>query len=311
MDIQYLPNTNCNFRCDYCSNQDTYDFTYTENRKTITNIFKLLKKKNHSSNVFIIIGGEPSLSRDILKTVRYMDELRKLFNVNLRIDFQTNLSLKPQLYKEISKYVDFFHVAYHYKELKKHKRMKAFLGNLDFVAKANKLANLDIMLEEADDEFYEFTKEYIFPYVEYCKNSEMIYSYYGYDSTKTQRHKEFYEKYSKTKNIYHNLGLEYSTNDFFNRYVDKNPFKHKYCEAGLNSLVIFGDGKVFRCCGEMYAFFNKGGKEVCNINDDFTKADLPCTYCELDNCTGDLDTIKSDTPFTKEYDTGYREGEIF
>lgn len=277
MEVQYFPTLKCNLKCDYCVSHSNTEYTLVENRNTLLNIFRLFKEKNHGT--LYIVGGEPSFHRNFLEMMKYIGILKKTI-FPAKIELQTNLSL-PKVYKEVINIVDYFSVSLHFIELKRKNRLKTFDNNFRLVK--NKIYNLDIMLEHGTEQEMQEEKEYIkhlYSLNPKFNSSEMIYAYYGgYDNKITEEFKDFYEKYSKTKNQYFGL----STNELF---AKKPNFKGYYCEAQANYYSILGNGEVYSCAGHYNEGLN-GRKSLGNINIGFRKfvTDKPC-ICDYSDCCG-------------------------
>ena len=92
MEIQYFPTLKCNFDCDYCVSHNKIEFSLDENRRTLFNIFRLFREKQQNGCLYIV-GGEPSLHRNFLDIMHYINILKKtIFPAN--IELQTNLGFK-------------------------------------------------------------------------------------------------------------------------------------------------------------------------------------------------------------------------
>lgn len=278
MEIQYFPTLKCNFDCDYCVSHNKIEFSLDENRRTLFNIFRLFREKQQNGCLYIV-GGEPSLHRNFLEIMHYINILKKTI-FPAKIELQTNLSLS-KIYDKIDSIVDSYSVSLHFIELKRKNRLKVFEKNFNKIK--NKLYNLDIMLEHGSKDEMMEEKEFIkhlYSLNPKFVSSEMIYAFYGgYDNKITQEFKDFYEKNSKTKNRY----FGYSTNDLFTL---KPSFKGYWCEVGANFYSILGSGEVLSCAGHYNEWLN-GKKSLGNINNDYKKfITNECTLCDYPDCCG-------------------------
>lgn len=306
MDITFRVNSLCNLSCAYCHWCRYSHYKLDDIKKTLKNIFILYKIKNNTGNILYFHGGEPSFHPNIIEILEYITHLKNKFKVVVDIEFQTNLSLKKELYLEILKHVDYFSVSFHYVELKNKSLLNQFMENLTiFDFKKYKIRNFDIMLEKVDflnlDRYHNFIVDKILPIARKAENSEMIYGFCHFkDNLKTaMAHKEFYHKYNITENTYFwddSMAKPQNTNELF---INGLNCTGCYCDAGFKHLTINGNGDVFRCGIGMTnnirskhnIKYSGNPDPVCNILDgvnelvEYTKTRK---VCEWDYCGGDF-----------------------
>ena len=87
-----------------------------------------------------------------------------------------------------------------------------------------KINNFDVMLEDITitslSDFYEEVNSYL--EYENIINSEMIYSFFEYETLIEKSHKEYYNRFNKTEQLYLIDGIEYNTNDLFKNELDSS-----------------------------------------------------------------------------------------
>jgi len=247
----------CNFKCGYCFWNDGINYPYEAVTQTVANLYDFFVKEGFKSVLFYFHGGEPSLHPQVIEILKYMRAKEKEYGIKTYLEFQTNLSLKKQVYIDINDYVDFFDVTYHHLEVTKHNNYPTFKDNLETVSGYGNLRNLDIMLENVEendiDHFYSNIKEIL----EYpCQYSEMIYGFchYKYNAETKQRYLDFYKKHNKYEQQYEIDGKIYNTNDLFKEGLDCRGW---ICDVGQRNITINGDGNVFMCGIHMTNFTHR------------------------------------------------------
>lgn len=305
LDITFRLNNLCNLQCEYCHWNRYSNFKTDDIKKTLESIFKLFKIKSKDNNTLYFHGGEPSFHPDIIEILKFITHLKQTYKIKLNIEFQTNLSMSKELYKEIAEHVDNFSITLHYVELKKHGLLDQFLDNLTLFDNNYKINNFDIMLEKVDflniDRFHNFILDYIMPYAKKANNSEMIYGFCHFkENLKTALlHKEFYHKYNITENTYYwkdSMTKPRTTNELF---INGLNSEGCYCDAGFRHLTVNGDGNVFRCGIGMTNWlrekhnikFSGSYKPITNIKDSLSELIEYMKQrhkCEWNYCGGDF-----------------------
>lgn len=114
LDIRWLPNNVCNFKCRYCfPNNSTGEYDSPKNIEVIINNFKHLldvyKEKLGKTRTHIqIVGGEPTLWKDLAV---FVEEIKKEHNVY--ISLITNGSRTIRWWKDKGHLVDNVHLSHH------------------------------------------------------------------------------------------------------------------------------------------------------------------------------------------------------
>jgi len=261
-EIQFRITDACNLKCSYCHWNKGKMYSTPDIMICLDKIETFLKKMDIKSCTFYFHGGEPSTHPDL--------ELicKRIKNISTRtvIEVQTNLIKDISYIQEI----DYISVSLHYLELQRTNNIKVFLDNYNKITKIN---NLDIMLEDIyTDEYYDFIKNLLKKDV---KNSEMIYGYFGGLLT---NHKEFYDKYNKSTEVFNIDGKIYNTNDLFSKGLDCTGCK---CCTTRTQMYCNGNGDLYYCATHLTQgnpYINIIDKEIPTI---IYKIDIECKY---DNC---------------------------
>lgn len=304
IDITFRLNNLCNFQCEYCHWYKYSHFKTEDIIESLKNIFKFYKLKNASHNILYFHGGEPSFHPDFHKIVKYIYNLKKIYNINLDIEIQTNLSFDGELYKSVQPMITKYSVTFHYNELKKKNLIEKFIKNVDYIGAEN-IRNFDIMLEkmpvEETESFYKILKTEILPRAKMAEKSEMIYGFCHFDgnSKTAPLHKKFYDENNITENVYFwedVMDKPKTTNELFLEGLNNEGC---LCDAGYRYFTINGDGNVFRCGIGMTNWLRIRHKQpycgetepICNI---ITEYDKLIDYsnsrkpCQWNYCGGDF-----------------------
>jgi organic radical activating enzyme len=111
--IEYMLGNTCNYKCSYCfpgSNEGTYKWPNIE--LVIKNLSHLLdhyKQNGKDFFKFYLIGGEPTLWKDLPKLVTYLKK-----NYNSTIYISTNATPSVNWWKNNAKYYDNIEISVHH-----------------------------------------------------------------------------------------------------------------------------------------------------------------------------------------------------
>ncbi len=245
--IEFKPTDNCNFDCSYCCFHD--NTTKHLSREQFNNYKKILiERGTDKDEVFLFIyGGEPTMHPDILI---YINELSQIYNdKKVKILIQTN-GQKWDI-KEYTVACDFFDIhnlnasfsfSFH-EEFSKldqiTKRIKYLLNRNRFdvmtymITKDNIKRHLSIIniLKHLDIPIYVRT---ILQESEWFLKNDKYNKYI----TRDLDDKSFvlYANDTISKMAFEDLTM--------NGYLN---FKGYYCTAGVNSVLLSANGKIYRC----------------------------------------------------------------
>ena len=293
MHLTLRVNDICNLDCEYCFWKFTKNFELNDILLSISKMYEFLKYKNICKFHLYFHGGEPTIHKDILEILVFIRNKESEYNIKTTIEIQTNLVINKKLLNNITDIIDFWSVSVHYKELLKIKYCDNFISNLNCIP-LHKLYNFDIMLEnfESPIEHSEFFKYILLlkPFINNSKNSEMIYGYYNYELNKEslKKNKLFYNMHNKSQANYKIGNTIKTTNELFYEKLDFRDYK---CDAGINDLILNGDGSLFFCGSHLTGIH--GPKEpLCNIIKSDIKVINDLTsdgvICKWKECCGDF-----------------------
>ena len=283
----------CNLKCEYCFWNAGIHYDYKDIKITIEELFKFFKHEKMDNIIFYFHGGEASTHPRLFDIFRYLHEMKNMYNINIIIEFQTNLAMSNLC--DILEYIDLLNISYHYDELIKHQKHQVFMDNWEYLCKIQYQINtLDIMLENVKD--VDIFHNNILKLLQYdnISNSEMIYAFCHYSNNPETytKHIEFYKMHNKNEQQYIIDNKIYNTNDLFEKGLDCQGWK---CDAGIQSIVVNGNGDVFNCGIHMTNYTNrKIGTPYTNlINDKHHHIKLKVlhqqgTICKWDYCGGDF-----------------------
>lgn len=294
--ITFRLNDKCNLACEYCRWFDGEN--YSKSIETVLALFEFFKTQRFKNVLFYFHGGEPAIHPEVIKVLDCIKENSVKNNINVFIEFQTNLSYSTNKLKKIIKSVDKISISYHYNELMRTKTHLQFVKNFIYLKLNNVyIDKFDIMLENVSENELDIFYKNILWFLKYDKiiDSEMIHGFCHYDKnpiTKS-KHIQFYNKYNKTEQIYKIDDKLYNTNELFSEGLNCKGCK---CDAGSKYVVINSDGNVFKCGIEMTYYRMKcvDVKPITNVLLDKNYLKMlniklkTKTICNYDYCGGDF-----------------------
>jgi len=295
--ITFRITESCNLHCEYCFWNSGKHYKIEDIKITIDKLFLYFENNNMKIINFYFHGGEASTHPDILEILDYIREKEKLSKNKIFIEFQTNLAMQLELLEDIIQKIDIIDISYHHNDLKKHNKFDNFIENWKYLEKIKfSIQSLDIMLENVQNINYFYNIILRLLKNENIVNSEMIYSFCHYDKNPETytKHIEFYNKYNKTSQTYEIDGKMYNTNDLFEKGLDCTGWQ---CNAGINSIIVNGDGNVFKCGIHMTNYITRNIKEDKPYTNVITDKHfliklkilfLNGTICRWDYCGGDF-----------------------
>lgn len=293
----------CNFNCEYCYNK--IPRTYQEiNIEQLIKFYIYLKQLSSHKKFFIeLIGGEPTLHKDIDKFLLFIQNTYPNDNVLIYSNFS----------KSIEQYINYIKMNFISFDFSYHLKADNKLNN-NFIDKTNKLIQflqlyqknikqqyftLSIMIEK------EFINKILFIYkilkkkilnnnladiinVECLEIEDPLTGKSIYSSQQTKQILDFVEKESSVDSIvtYSDNTISYET--LFN--LNYNPifnFTGWKCNAGLTRLYIHCDGNIYECQTAYESLHDKRNLTTKNVIGniyDFEGFKLNQTICKYDFC---------------------------
>ena len=296
----------CNISCEYCLWNHDIKYEHKSIDIIVDRLYELLAVLNKKSVLIYFHGGEPTTHPNLIQILKYIREKEQITGIKTYIEFQTNLVVKLEKLKDIIEIIDGLNISLHLKELIKTNSLKVFEKNYDYLVEINyPILNLDVMLEYNIYNMFSYLRKVLkFLKYENIKISEMVYAYIDFDEKKDrynnsirkqeyQLYEKLYKKYNKNEQQYQIDGVIYSTNDLFLQKLNCYGLK---CIAGINHLIINGDGNVFICNTHMTNYINdRGGEVFTNLLNDANAVNklrilnkLKCVTCKVDECSSDF-----------------------
>lgn len=294
--VQLRITETCDLQCSYCHWHSGKHYAYDDIIKTIDILFKFFIKQKYKTVLFYYHGGEATRHPKILQILQYIKEKGHDHKIVALNEMQTNLTLPNSKLQPLIDYCDQLDISLHYNELiKRPYKKKSFDLNYKWLVDNQiKINNFDVMLEDITitslSDFYEEVNSYL--EYENIINSEMIYSFFEYETLIEKSHKEYYNRFNKTEQLYLIDGIEYNTNDLFKNELDCRGWK---CDAGKTNIYVNGDGNVFTCAAPMTNYVNnKDEIPYTNLLTDTMSISKMVilsntgTICKWDSCAGDF-----------------------
>ena len=103
--IEWEITQKCNYRCSYCSAYDILgknEISWEKKKFILNEIFK-----SSYSVLLYLLGGEPTISKDYFKILKYFENLNR--NKNDKLFISTNFSQSKEFYKNHKNYKNVFH----------------------------------------------------------------------------------------------------------------------------------------------------------------------------------------------------------
>ena len=239
----------CNFTCEYCYNRFPRTLK-SANLKLISKFITDIKNKTKRKLNISLIGGEPTLNKDIFV---FIDEMKKLDNVT--VELLTNLSQSTEYYVNCLKNGVKLAASWH---SKKNDRQ-----NLDYVKTImeipyeyfeKNMIEVRIMFEYENWDNSDMVFNLLFnkykKWIEISlltRNDGTIYPY------SDQQIKQYHDYVKKLKYMRDFFTLVYSDGSkkqvsFNDMYLNSSVnFQLWKCNAGLDYIYIHVDGNVFNC----------------------------------------------------------------
>lgn len=288
---------NCNYNCSYCYNIKPY----TKKQLDLTKLYayiQYIKQKYPTKYIQLeLIGGEPTLHRDLLD---FCQKISRFDNILIKIF--TNLSASIKIYDTLLQNENIMLiVSWH--SLKNDLLNKNYVDKIiQLLQKYKNQIEVRIMYEIFNTENALTVANKVLPYSNNMlfdlsflfdpitqKNDVMTYSSQQLNDFKAfhvqhnirSNRKEFLIRYNDNTEE-----LKTFTDMFCNKTYN---FKHWLCNAGKNSLFINYDGLVYPCV-EYSCDVNN---QIFTINDlSYTRYNFKQVLCKLDYCSCDWDIKK-------------------
>lgn len=137
--IEYMLSNVCNYKCSYCfpgSNEGDYSWpNYDLLIQNISHLFETYKKQGKNKFEFYLLGGEPTLWKDITKFCTFLKE-----NYDVVIRISTNAYRKPDWWKENAKLFDSIEISVHHEFAKVDHIIE--VGDILYQQKTNLVTNV-------------------------------------------------------------------------------------------------------------------------------------------------------------------------
>ncbi len=260
--IEFMLGNVCNYKCSYCfpgSHEGTHPWPDTDLLlKNTSHLFEVYKKQGKTKFELYLIGGEPTLWKDL---PRFCRTLKSNYDVIIRIS--TNGYRKPDWWKENSKLFDAVEISVHH-EFADPDHIIA-VGDTLYKQKTNLVTN--VMMDPR-----QFDK--CVSILEHLKTSKkrwpIIAKWLHFENPEiryTEKQKSYLEKPLKRwPNLIWWFSLDYHSEyktwvvedgkkkrvaDNYMMLNEKNKFKDWSCNLGLDHINIFKTGRIGGNCEQL------------------------------------------------------------
>lgn len=241
----------CDLHCSYCHWREGAHYKRDDIMASIDRLFEFASKSNLKSLCFYYHGGEPTRHPNIIEVLKHVKHKSAETGIIAYNELQTNFTIPTVTLVKMLEYVDMIDVSLHFLEIRnKPRKYENFVNNWQHLVENNiPVHNFDVMLEYIPEDELEAFYALVEQFLEYdnIDNSEMVYRFgynYAYNKETEIQHKAFFLKHNKTNQTYDIDGTLYTTNDLFRVGLDCTGW---WCEAGIRSLTVNGDGNTFNC----------------------------------------------------------------
>lgn len=265
--IEYMLGNLCNHKCSYCfpgSNEG--DHPWPDVNLAIKNLSILFDHyKKHGKNKFVIylIGGEPTLWKDLPKFCNYFK-----LHYNCRIDIATNGSRSLRWWDKNAKCFDSIQISVH----REFGNIKHLSNVSDLLYSKNVYLSTNVLMDYKD---FEYCKEIVetlkrskkrFPIIvkTVSINGQTFYNneQKKYLENRVKRYPNLFWYFKVSKDKQTKLKLKFdkttkTTNDDWIILNNLNKFKGWSCNIGVDYIKIFQNGTIGTNCGQfIYGPYN-------------------------------------------------------
>lgn len=297
--IEYMLGNLCNYKCSYCfpgSNEGNYKWPDVNIViKNLSHLLDYYKSNGKDLFKFYLIGGEPTLWKDLPKLVTYLKE-----HYNVMIHISTNATPSVKWWQKNAKYYDSIEISVHNQFVNPDHIIE--VADCIYDQKVQVVANVLM-----DPDNFEKCQD-ILEHLKSSKRRWVIIAksvHFNGQTKYTEKQKEYFDKtlkrypnpiyYLQTANFKHRKNKIWVINEDDSKQRVKsdnwfalnnlNHFKGWTCNLGVDNIEIYQDGTISGNCREK--IYNIG-KYFNLYSDDFIEAFHPTiepVICSRDTCT--------------------------
>jgi molybdenum cofactor biosynthesis enzyme MoaA len=296
--IEYMLGNLCNYKCNYCfpgSNEGTVKWPDLNLvKRNLSHLLDYFKRNGKSKIQLYIIGGEPTLWKDLTKLTKFLKE-----EYDAIINISTNGTRKIDWWLENSKYFDDIEISVHH-EFVNVSHIKE-IADAIYEGEVNTVANvlMDPYYFEKCKSIVDQLQDSKHPWPIIAKsvhyNGESRYSEeqksYFSKTVKRMPDMDWYNRVNKNpvwkRQVWvdtENETMEIPSNNWF-VLNNLNHFKGWNCNLGIDNLEIFQDGRISGNCGQKIwgASFHYNLYDT-EFKEKFNPQFLP-TVCQQEICS--------------------------
>lgn len=277
----------CNQSCKYCYNKTPRTGVKLDLTKLRDFVIYLIQHKRKRKIEVILLGGEPTLHKDLEEFCAIMDRLE------VRCTVMSNFSSSINLYLQL---LELHNVQFDFSWHSTYSCQTSFIDKIEQIPYKyfeDERIDITVMYEQdAHEESLHIFNQLREKYRKYLDLAFIspIANKYTYNYTKDQlfQHKLAVENNKSTRQEYDNISFctdngvdDIATNDVMNPMNDLNNFNRWLCNAGQDQLYVHYNGDI-AACPDMY--FQR--KTVFgNIYALANIKNMHCTLCQAAVCT--------------------------